>query len=157
MQRGDGRSVFVPSTASPRSSFAVASGIVTNRHLASGSNSLQMSTWMERTLMRRYRGFVRTGPGAVERIPSPRGTASAPLASADPSVGTAVWAQVSEGDQLTVAPGHILDYSAAARSGSQRRHGDQHAIEPATPVRRRQQFREIVGVVYAIHETDAMA
>ena len=91
------------------SSFAIAQGIVTNRHVASGSTSLQLSTW---------NGIdFDAAVHSIDQTPGPDlalldgGTTSAVLDTSDVPAGTQVWAAgYPLGNELTLTPGVVLDY-----------------------------------------------
>lgn len=91
------------------SSFATATGIVTNRHVASGSENVQMSTWDGTDFNAAVSG-VSSGPdlALLSNTDMPDVPQPATLAFTDAPAGTAVWAAgYPEGNQLTVTPGHI--------------------------------------------------
>jgi S1-C subfamily serine protease len=80
---------------------------------------VQLSTW-EGTDFNATVSATSSGPDLAElgRSDVPSGTTAAPLASADPVVGSAVWvAGYPEGDQLTVVPGEVIDYISGAALG----------------------------------------
>lgn len=91
------------------SSFAVAQGIVTNRHVASGSTSLELSSW-DGTDFEEQIQAISTGPDlALLNGPGPGGMVK--LDTARLPVGTKVWAAgYPLGDQLTVTPGVVVGY-----------------------------------------------
>ncbi len=91
------------------SSFAIAQGIVTNRHVASGSTSLQLSTWNGND----FDASVRS----IDQAPGPDlalldgGTTPAVLDTADVPTGTPVWAAgYPEGNELTLTSGIVIAY-----------------------------------------------
>ena len=100
------------------SSFATADGIVTNRHVASGATTVQLSTWSGSDF-----------DASVQSISEEPGPDLATLAGGstqDPAVidstnapaGTQVWAAgYPEGDQLSVIPGIIIDYISGSVYG----------------------------------------
>lgn len=93
------------------SSFAIAQGIVTNRHVASGAQSLQLSTWSGTDFDARVQSISEM-PGPDLAILS-SGSSSSPaiLNAKNPPAGTQVWAAgYPEGDQLSLIPGVVLDY-----------------------------------------------
>jgi len=101
------------------SSFSVHGELITNRHVASGSASLQLSTWSGDDFDSAVAGESR-GPDLAQLSASdaPSGTTTASLAAADPSPGTAVWvAGYPEGNELTVTPGQVIDYVSGATLG----------------------------------------
>ena len=133
------------------SSFATANGIVTNRHVASGSTSLQLSSW--------------SGTDFNATVESISGTADLALLSNAPSdnvtslstsavpPGTAVWAAgYPEGDQLSVIPGIVVDYVGGSRYGEPGQLMEiSNAIEPGSsgsPLLNSD--GRVVGVVFAI-------
>jgi S1-C subfamily serine protease len=95
------------------SSFEVAGGIVTNRHVASGSSTLELATWDGTDFNANVSGISIDGPdlALLRASEAPVGSVPAPLASSDPPSGIAVYAVgYPEGNQLTVTPGHVIDY-----------------------------------------------
>ena len=133
------------------SSFATAKGIVTNRHVASGSTSLQLSSW--------------SGTDFNATVESISGTADLALLSNAPSdnvtslstsavpPGTAVWAAgYPEGDQLSVTPGIVIDYVGGSRYGEPGQLMEiSNAIKPGSsgsPLL--DNDGRVVGVVFAI-------
>jgi S1-C subfamily serine protease len=101
------------------SSFELGDGIVTNRHVASGSATVQLSTWDGSDFSARV-DAISGGPDlAVLSGSAPPGTTGASLAPDRPKPGTAVWAAgYPEGDQLSVLPGRVVGYIKGASIGS---------------------------------------
>jgi len=100
------------------SSFEVRGGIVTNRHVASGSTAVEMSTWDGTDFDAGVSG-ISSGPDLAllsnDDVPV---KSAAGLAAADPRAGTAVWvAGYPEGDQLTVTDGRVIDYISGSLIG----------------------------------------
>jgi len=96
------------------SSFATAQGIVTNRHVASGSTSLQFSTWAGTDFSTALLALS-TGPdlALLTGLPKQHGP---PIDTADLVVGTPVWAAgYPLGDQLSVIPGTVVGYVNGAQ------------------------------------------
>jgi len=98
------------------SSFATANGIVTNRHVASGSTSLQLSSWSGTD----FNATVKSISGSADLAllsNAPSDNVPSLSTSAVPP-GTAVWAAgYPEGDQLSVIPGIVIDYVGGSRYG----------------------------------------
>jgi len=91
------------------SSFASGQGIVTNRHVAGGSTSLELSTW-NGTDFNATVEAISGGPdlALLARKP-PKGVP--PVNDAALSAGTKVWAAgYPLGDQLTITPGRLVEY-----------------------------------------------
>jgi S1-C subfamily serine protease len=98
------------------SSFAAAAGIVTNRHVASGSTLLQLSTWDGRD----FNALVRAISGGPDlALLSDTSIKTVPTIRISPvPAGTQVWAAgYPEGNQLSVKPGIVLDYVAGSKYG----------------------------------------
>lgn len=99
------------------SSILTTEGILTNRHVASGASSLQMSTWDGTD----FDAVVRSISGGPDLalLTTDRPSETAPtIRTARVAGGTAVWAAgYPEGDQLSVKPGIVLDYVDGARYG----------------------------------------
>jgi S1-C subfamily serine protease len=93
------------------SSFATAEGTVTDRHVASGATTLQLSTWNGTDFNASVQA-ISESPGPDLAILQGGSTPQpAVLASANVPNGTQVWvAGYPEGDQLTLIPGIVLDY-----------------------------------------------
>ena len=115
------------------SSFATADGIITNRHVASGSTSLQLSSWSGNDFTATPQA-ISEDPGADLALLS-GGTTSSP-AVLDPSNvpdGTHVWAAgYPEGNQLTLTPGIVVDYIDGSVYGSPDR-AVPTGFEPVSP------------------------
>jgi len=94
------------------SSFLTTQGIVTNRHVASGAQTLQLSTWSGNDFNATVQSINPT-PNPDLAVLSGQGPSAAPavLASDNPPAGTQVWAAgYPEGDQLSLLPGAVMDY-----------------------------------------------
>jgi S1-C subfamily serine protease len=90
------------------SSFELQHGIITNRHVASGAQTLQLSTWDGNDFQSPLEA-VSTGPDLS--LLAPTTTAFGTVTSLDPSVGERVWAAgYPLGDQLTLTPGTVEGY-----------------------------------------------
>ncbi len=85
--------------------------ILTNRHVASGSGTLQLSTW-DGTDFHAAVSAISSGPDlALLSEAGDPAIIPATEATADPIPGTQVWAAgYPEGDQLTVTSGSVIDY-----------------------------------------------
>ena len=135
------------------SSFAVASGLVTNRHVASGSTAVQMSTW-DGTDFNASVSAISAGPdlALLGDHQAPVKTV-ARLAPRDAPVGTPVWvAGYPEGDQLTVTGGHIIAYISGSVVGIEFRVMEiTDAIQPGNSGSALvDSSGAVVGVVFAI-------
>lgn len=98
------------------SSFATTQGIVTNRHVASGSTSLQLSTWSGTDFNATVQS-ISGGPDLALLSNDPSQNVPTLSTSAVPP-GTQVWAAgYPEGDQLWVTPGIVIDYVDGPRYG----------------------------------------
>jgi S1-C subfamily serine protease len=98
------------------SSFASSDEIVTNRHVASGSATVQMSTWNGNDFDAAVQS-ISTGPDLAILY---GGTAALgpPLETAPVATGTPVWAAgYPEGNQLSVIPGHAIAYLSGREFG----------------------------------------
>lgn len=133
------------------SSFAIAQGIITAGHVASGSTSLQLSTWSGTD----FNGTVQ----AVSSTPdlallSNNSSQSGPtLSTSTVSPGTPVWAAgYPEGNQLSVTPGIVIDYVNGTRYGEPGQVMEiSNAVEPGnsgSPLLDGDD--RVVGVVFAI-------
>jgi S1-C subfamily serine protease len=101
------------------SSFATAYGIVTNRHVAAGSTTLQMSTWNGTDFDVAVSG-ISSGPDLALLNPEgePAGTQDAPLAATAAAPGQSVYAVgYPEGDALSVIAGHVVGYVSGSTYG----------------------------------------
>jgi S1-C subfamily serine protease len=93
------------------SSFATTQGIVTNRHVASGSSSLQLSTWSGNDFNANVQSISEMPGPDLALVSDGSTTAPAILAKTNVTDGTQVWAAgYPEGDQLSLIPGIVLDY-----------------------------------------------
>lgn len=136
--------------------FATSRGIVTNRHVASGSTSLQLATWDGRDFTAPLEALA-TGPDlAVLAGPTPGGS-TMPLANDDSPAGTPVWVTgYPQGGQLSVLPGIISDYIDGSTYGVAGQVMEiTSAIEPGnsgSPVLN--SSGEVVGVAFGIGTAD---
>ena len=137
------------------SSFATAQGIITNRHVASGSQSLQLSTWSGNDFNANVQSISQM-PGPDLAIAN-GGSTSTP-AVLDPNnipAGTPVWAAgYPEGNQLTLTPGIVVDYIDGSVYGSPGQIMElTNAIQPGnsgSPLL--DSVGHVVGVVFALNE-----
>jgi S1-C subfamily serine protease len=100
------------------SSFATAEGIITNRHVASGSTSLELSTWSGNDFNATVQSISQMqGPDlAILNGGSTQNPAT--LNATDVPAGTQVWAAgYPEGNQLSLTPGIVLDYISGSVYG----------------------------------------
>jgi S1-C subfamily serine protease len=94
-------------------SFGIDQEIVTNRHVASGAQSLQLATWDGND----FTASVRSISGG-EDLAILNGSGGGSLASADPAPGTTVWAAgYPLGDQISLVSGAVIDYVNGSRLG----------------------------------------
>jgi S1-C subfamily serine protease len=136
------------------SSFATADGIITNRHVASGSTALQLSSWSGNDFDATPQA-ISEDPGADLALLS--GTTASRPAILDPNNvpdGTPVWAAgYPEGNQLTLTPGIVVDYIDGSVYGSPGQIMElTNAIEPGnsgSPLL--DGAGQVVGVVFAIN------
>ena len=132
-------------------SFATTQGIVTNRHVASGSTSLQLSTWSGTDFNSTVQS-ISAGPDLALLSKNPSQYLPTLSTSAVPP-GTRVWATgYPEGDQLSVTPGIVIDYANGARYGEPGQVMEiSNAIRPGnsgSPLL--DSAGSVVGVVFAI-------
>jgi S1-C subfamily serine protease len=137
------------------SSFATSAGIVTNRHVASGSESLQLSTWSGNDFNATVQSISEMpGPDlAIVGGGSPQGLAT--LDTGDTPSGSQVWAAgYPDGDQLSVLPGVVLDYIDGAIYGAPGSIMEiTNAVQPGSsgsPLLNDQ--GDVVGVVFAVNK-----
>jgi S1-C subfamily serine protease len=98
------------------SSFGVAQGIVTNRHVAGGARVLQLATWDGNDFAATVEA-ISAGPD-LALLGGTAAPAQGVLATADPPAGAAVWAAgYPLGDQIAVVPGTVVDYVSGANLG----------------------------------------
>jgi len=136
------------------SSFATNEGIVTNRHVASGSNSLQLSTWSGNDFNASVQSISEEpGPdlailnGGSTQEPAVLDTTNAPA-------GTQVWAAgYPEGNELTLTPGIVVDYTSGTLYGEPGQVMElTNAVEPGnsgSPLLDSE--GKVVGVVFALN------
>ena len=103
------------------SSFTTTDGVVTDRHVAGGTTTLQLSTWAGDDLTAMVLALSpTTGPdlavaGGAVGLPSP----PAALAGSDPPTGSPVWAAgYPLGHELTLTPGTVTGYVDGAAYGT---------------------------------------
>jgi S1-C subfamily serine protease len=99
------------------SSFATVEGILTNRHVASGAASLQLSTW-DGSDFDGDVASISVGPD-LSIIKSTQVSRQPPtVRTAQLKTGTRVWAAgYPEGDQLAVTSGAVIAYVAGSKYG----------------------------------------
>jgi S1-C subfamily serine protease len=136
-------------------SFAVNGVIVTNRHVASGSTSLQLATWDGNDFTESVSALSTSADLAL--LTGTSGPTHVVLAAADPAAGTSVWVTgYPEGNQLSSLPGVITDYVSGGFYGEPSRIMEiSNAIEPGnsgSPVLNA--AGQVVGVVFAISHLD---
>jgi S1-C subfamily serine protease len=137
------------------SSFAVEGEIATNRHVASGSSTMQLSTWNGKDFTATVNAI---SPSADLAVLTDWGRHSgARLARTDAAPGTAIWAAgYPEGNQLSVLPGKVVDYVPGSTFDEPGRIMEiTSAVRPGSsgsPVL--DAAGEVVGVVFAISRVD---
>ncbi len=93
------------------SSFATDQGIITNRHVASGASTLQLSTWSGDDFNATVQSIAEPPGPDLAMISARDSQDPAVLATGDVAPGTEVWAAgYPEGDELTLTPGIVVDY-----------------------------------------------
>lgn len=98
------------------SSFATSQGIVTNRHVAGGSSSLELSTW-NGTDFNANVDAISDGPDLAVMSGTPA-QGMPEISTPTLKAGTPVWAAgYPLGDQLTVTPGKVIGYVDGAQFG----------------------------------------
>ena len=132
-------------------SFATTEGIITNRHVASGSTTLELSTW-DGTDFNATVQSISEGPD-LALLSNNRSQHVATLATSTVAPGTEVWVTgYPEGDELSVTSGIVLDYVDGSLFGEPGR-----LIEITDPVQPGNSGSplldsegQVVGVVFAI-------
>lgn len=101
------------------SSFSLGSVTVTNRHVASGSSTLELSTWDGVDFVATVRAISK-GPDLALLVGTvPQGSTKAEWAASEPKKGTEVWAAgYPLGDQLSVIPGRVVGYIRGSTIGA---------------------------------------
>jgi S1-C subfamily serine protease len=136
------------------SSFATKDGVITNRHVAIGSSSVDLSTWngddFDATV-----GSISEEPGADLAVLSGRsGGGLAALDTKHIPAGTSVWAAgYPEGDQLSLSSGIVLDYASGSAYGEPEQVMElTNAVKPGnsgSPLLDSE--GQVVGVVFALN------
>jgi len=89
----------------------MAQGIVTNRHVASGTEALQLATWNGTEFNASVQSISEMPGPDLSVLSGGWTTAPAILATCNVASGSQVWAAgYPEGDQLSLIPGIVLDY-----------------------------------------------
>jgi S1-C subfamily serine protease len=136
------------------SSFASRDGIITNRHVASGDHTLELSTWAGTDFNASLQSVSESpGPDLAILNGAPQGSL-ATFASSDVPAGTPVWvAGYPEGDALSIAGGIVLDYISGSVYGAPGQIMElTNTVEPGnsgSPLLDSQ--GQVVGVVFALN------
>ena len=136
-------------------SFAANGMIVTNRHVASGSSSLQLATWNGNDFSASV-SAIASGPDLALLGNAPNAS-SVTLAPGDPAAGTSVWVTgYPEGNQLSALSGQITDYISGTPYGEPGQIMEiSNAIEPGnsgSPLLNAS--GQVVGVAFALNKLD---
>ncbi len=131
-------------------SFATSSGIVTNRHVASGASVLQLSTWAGTDFNAAVQSLS-SGPD-LALLSNLSGKYPSIVRTAIPA-GTDVWAAgYPEGNQLSLKPGIVIDYVSGTRYGEPGKVMEvSNAIQPGnsgSPLF--DSAGQVVGIVFAV-------
>lgn len=95
--------------------FAFDATMITNRHVAAGTSSLQLATWSGTDFNAAVAGHSPAFDLARLTASAPAGTTDPPAGAPSPPVGTPVYvAGYPEGDQLTVTAGTVIGVTTAA-------------------------------------------
>lgn len=137
-------------------SFATDGVIVTNRHVASGSSGMQLSTWDGNDLAASV-SAIASGPDLALLGHAPKATPTITLAPSDPAAGTPVWVTgYPEGNQLSALSGQITDYISGTPYGQPGQIMEiSNAIEPGnsgSPLL--DASGQVVGVAFALSKLD---
>jgi S1-C subfamily serine protease len=101
------------------SSFATEQGIVTNRHVASGASSLELSTWDGTDFNASVQSISEQPAPDLAILAGGSTQVPATLSTSDVSTGTQVWAAgYPEGNQLSLSAGIVLDYISGSVYGA---------------------------------------
>ena len=107
-----------PACLSTGTAFAYAGTVVTNRHVAAGATTLQLSTWSGTDFNASVGGH--SGPFDLARLTArpPAGTLPPAAGPATPAVGSQVYvAGYPDGNQLTVTAGKVTGLTGAGVLG----------------------------------------
>ncbi len=107
-----------PACLSTGTAFAFAGTVVTNRHVAAGATTLQLSTWSGTDFNASVAGH--SGPYDLAGLTArpPAGTVAPPAGAASPAVGSRVYvAGYPDGNQLTVTSGQVIGVTGATGLG----------------------------------------
>ena len=100
------------------SSFATGQGIITNRHVASGSQTLQLSTWSGDDFTASLQSISEPPGPDLAIIDGGSSQKPAVLTTGNVAPGTQVWAAgYPEGDELALTPGIVIDYISGSTYG----------------------------------------
>jgi S1-C subfamily serine protease len=133
-------------------SFTTTDGFVTNRHVASGANVLELSNWEGMDFQSAVQS-ISPGPDLALLDDNFNSDAVASLSTTPVAKGTELWvAGYPKGDQLSVTSGTLIDYTAGSRYDEPGRLMEiTDPIEPGnsgSPLFDR--AGDVVGVVFAI-------
>lgn len=107
-----------PSCLSTGTAFDFDGTVITNRHVAAGATTLQLSTWSGTDFAASVTGHSPSVDLAQLAAGLPAGTSAPGPGMAAPPVGTAVFvAGYPEGDQLTVTSGAVIAVTRAPGLG----------------------------------------
>jgi S1-C subfamily serine protease len=136
------------------SSFATSAGIITNRHVASGSTSLQLSTWSGDDFNAGVQSISEEPGPDLAILNEPSTQDEATLNPTNVPTGTQVWAAgYPEGNQLSLTAGIVLDYASGSMYGVPGQVMElTNAVEPGnsgSPLLDSQ--GKVVGIVFALN------
>ena len=103
-----------PSCLSTGTAFDYDGMLVTNRHVAAGATTLQLSTWSGTDFVASVAGHSTSVDLAELSTSPPAGTVAPAAGTPSPAVGTPVFVTgYPEGDQLTVSSGTVIGVTEA--------------------------------------------